>query len=911
MQPKNSLTLHPKLNLGKNVITSSQTLQAGHFHNINFIKPIFYAGPALQLEKGINYLNEAPTTDGKTYTYKGDKFVRPEFRLARKRQPGSKQKIDVFQFEKGEDDKLYLKFSLEAYAPTRGALPLELDNDRIEITFQYQTRSGEWNTIPTSIEATPLRKEARILRDYHCSCEIPQTQAEKEEIRDALIYGAAKLEIEARIPWEKPPVDPNAPDENCEQFDPEQLTVKGRYLYLGQRRFLRLKNQNDAQKALQIIQHYQMDSKCSVKGDEFMYFLSQGEAPKGKKLPGEDCIPFNPDKIEVKKIGGRWKIVEGNHWMFDFDQDEKTTRKVYDIIKYYGFAQSCYVGRPHPPMSYMKAKEPVQKITVSPFVLNPITIGAIKPIGGISAGSGAANSSNSLTLNTTKPTLQATEVQALTNSPSSKTKYVSLTREIELQYPETAEYVYQGLLDTEVKVLAWLSIELERSDYISKNIAAEAIESFTLHYCPTETNTVYHLPQEYRLDFIEKDGVPDLQITLYREEKDGESETRLTVSMEVVPYTTPVAKRKLQQYLDEKVSEETIYIKNLDVGGFEKASFEYTSGFSDRTVDLGSKPPENKEEGIDPVRGFTLDLDMSLESFTSLKNNITNYGLHIGDVIFAVIEGTEENGVITRSETQKEIRVPVNIDLKCLAPIALNLENVSNQVSGDQTSTGNFFIRNTYDYPVKIQGIDLLFLSGDESLTRVYDIDYEVNLQEINSWPFRIPNGIPEGYNKILSITGLDQPEKNQVWTHLIAEIVDASADYDPETIMQNMIDLSKVKDVWELTVECVTYANWDDLPEEEKTKMEEIDEVEVRIYGEAGTGNSQLCTLTKNESRANITMSNSLRQILDAQDVKERIYVYQYSYVYRDGTRSLPSGMIESQPTASAYLPIHIEIEN
>jgi C1A family cysteine protease len=67
----------------------------------------------------------------------------------------------------------------------------------------------------------------------------------------------------------------------------------------------------------------------------------------------EDCIPFNPAKIKVTKIKGRWKIVEGSHWIFDFKDKAKEAKKAYDIIRHYKMSRTCYVGRPGPSFKYL------------------------------------------------------------------------------------------------------------------------------------------------------------------------------------------------------------------------------------------------------------------------------------------------------------------------------------------------------------------------------------------------------------------------------------------------------------------------------------------------------------------------------------------------------------------------------
>ncbi|MCP4257075.1 MAG: hypothetical protein GY774_06055, partial [Planctomycetes bacterium] len=61
-----------------------------------------------------------------------------------------------------------------------------------------------------------------------------------------------------------------------------------------------------------------------------------------------------PTNIEVKKIDGRWQIVEGSHWILDFEDKEDEARKSFKIVKYYGFEHICFVGRPDPSMTYFR-----------------------------------------------------------------------------------------------------------------------------------------------------------------------------------------------------------------------------------------------------------------------------------------------------------------------------------------------------------------------------------------------------------------------------------------------------------------------------------------------------------------------------------------------------------------------------
>lgn len=78
----------------------------------------------------------------------------------------------------------------------------------------------------------------------------------------------------------------------------------------------------------------------------------------------EDCVSFNPRTIKLTSIGGRWKILDGRHSLFDFGQKKKEAQQAKRIIQHYGMNQSCFVGRPQPPFQYLlvSGKAPQGKI---------------------------------------------------------------------------------------------------------------------------------------------------------------------------------------------------------------------------------------------------------------------------------------------------------------------------------------------------------------------------------------------------------------------------------------------------------------------------------------------------------------------------------------------------------------------
>lgn len=148
--------------------------------------------------------------------------------------------------------------------------------------------------------------------------------------------------------------------EDCINFNPQNVEAKnvnGSWKIVdGNHWMFDFGNKSDdAKKGAAIIRHYGLNKSCFVgrPGPSFKYMLVGNNSPAGN-APGEDCINFNPGTIEVKQINNIWKIVDGSHWMFDFESNRQEAEQTFAIIKKYGFNKSCYVGRPNPPMSYLR-----------------------------------------------------------------------------------------------------------------------------------------------------------------------------------------------------------------------------------------------------------------------------------------------------------------------------------------------------------------------------------------------------------------------------------------------------------------------------------------------------------------------------------------------------------------------------
>ncbi len=148
-------------------------------------------------------------------------------------------------------------------------------------------------------------------------------------------------------------------EEDCIAFNPNNLEVEqdgNRYFLLdGGMSLMVFDNHEEAEMSKEVMLRYYMNQQCFVgrRNASFKYFLTEGQAPTGD-MGNEDCLDFNPNNIAVKQIQGRWKVVDGDHWLFDFEGNEQEARQAFAVIKKYGFTKTCFVGRPGPAMEYLR-----------------------------------------------------------------------------------------------------------------------------------------------------------------------------------------------------------------------------------------------------------------------------------------------------------------------------------------------------------------------------------------------------------------------------------------------------------------------------------------------------------------------------------------------------------------------------
>ena len=159
-----------------------------------------------------------------------------------------------------------------------------------------------------------------------------------------------------------------SPEEDCTYHDPDAMEVEESN---GSWRIIRddfvvitfgsdEDSEDNARRGLEIIQAYHLTNFCYVgrPNPPMSYMLSNEIAPRGD-IGDEDCTFHSLDAIEVTETNGTWRIDRDDFIVMTFGSDEDSeelAREAFDLIHKYQFEKYCYVGRPNPPMMYMKRK---------------------------------------------------------------------------------------------------------------------------------------------------------------------------------------------------------------------------------------------------------------------------------------------------------------------------------------------------------------------------------------------------------------------------------------------------------------------------------------------------------------------------------------------------------------------------
>ena len=116
-------------------------------------------------------------------------------------------------------------------------------------------------------------------------------------------------------------------------------------------------NAVEASIALQIIRHYRFTQHCFIgRPNPSMDYWKVGDSVPSDSMSGADCISNNPDTTRAQYASGEWKLVDGTHWLVSFGSNEAEARQAEEVVRHYRLSRECFVGRPHPSMTYWLAQ---------------------------------------------------------------------------------------------------------------------------------------------------------------------------------------------------------------------------------------------------------------------------------------------------------------------------------------------------------------------------------------------------------------------------------------------------------------------------------------------------------------------------------------------------------------------------
>lgn len=412
--------------------------------------------------------------------------------------------------------------------------------------------------------------------------------------------------------------------------------------------------------------------------------------------------------------------------------------------------------------------------------------------------------------------------------------------------------------------------------------------TFIINYRPTaRPDEFYFLPQVFRIKAREQNGEPKISVTMLAGADPNKSEGyRINIGITLIPYYHPKAKKDLYMALD-KASKGTIKYCNLLLGGFKSAQFRLRDSFTGENAVFTGRIKESIAS-IDPVNGFVLTVDCSLESFDFFKRQISE-GVLIGDIVFELtseVDGREQ--VSTQA-------IPVELDLRKLAGIPVHMEVIT-ETKEEEVDIRGFRLVNPNAFPITVSGSELTLLSeiGDT----VYDADYDIRVQK--DWPITIPQQAKE---EVL-LRAEDIAEiGDRFWTELVCEPYSVTLDSDPEAVLARVIDMATGDpQVWVLEISCPLLERWKELDEATLAPFKQVHHVAVEIRNEEGAVFSVKLDLSK--PVATLEMARSISQILKSQQLSGRKYQYRVGTVYVVNPTHW-TGWLEPESTAANFLSV------
>ena len=429
-----------------------------------------------------------------------------------------------------------------------------------------------------------------------------------------------------------------------------------------------------------------------------------------------------------------------------------------------------------------------------------------------------------------------------------------------------------------VKDLSWQIVNIPKAG-----------ENYTISYQPTYQADVFNfLPQVFRIKAKEQSGEPRISISMNAGADEKPENYKINIALTLIPYYNPLAKKDLYRELN-RITKGVTRFCELRLGGYKSAKFELRSAYAGENAVFTGKMPASIDV-IDPVNGFVLNVECTLESFDYFRREISEGdGIIIGDIVFELVSGKDD---ALQTSVQ---RIPVELNIGKLAGIPISIKPDTENIA-DVIDIKGFTIYNENSFPVAVKGIDVTLLSQIEET--VYEAEYDPDLQA--TWPLELPGNATQ---QVLLTERQPAEEEASFWTQVVCDPYGISVQKKPDEILERLIDYATGDpQLWKLEVSCPLFERWGQLDDATITPFKQVSHLIVEVKNEKGATFS--VKLDQQKPVANIEMSRSISEILKTQQLTGR------KYQYRVGTNYViqPAHWTEwSDPesTASDYLTV------
>lgn len=134
----------------------------------------------------------------------------------------------------------------------------------------------------------------------------------------------------------------------CTAYNPNNLQIvnlstSGWGLADDSEQIALLDNEKDANQALELAKLYTKTCFIGDKKAEFKMQYWEGSSGLSSSLIDRDCIPYNPNNIEIVSFSSHWTLVEGGNHLMVALSSRLNAEAALQIVKQYN--QYCFIGR--------------------------------------------------------------------------------------------------------------------------------------------------------------------------------------------------------------------------------------------------------------------------------------------------------------------------------------------------------------------------------------------------------------------------------------------------------------------------------------------------------------------------------------------------------------------------------------